>query len=128
MVDRVVVSSFSPTALQEMHSVAPEIRTAVLYNTEFHKGQDAVEIVTGLGASVFNIKRQRLTRKMLRRCQDHDIPVGIYTVNDPRRMRLLVRKGIHAIFTDHPDLLLEVLNPTHANASVPTSAPLLVAP
>ena len=70
MVDRVVVSSFSPTALQEMHSVAPEIRTAVLYNTEFHKGQDAVEIVTDLGASVFNIKRQRLTKKMLRRCRE----------------------------------------------------------
>jgi len=128
MIDGVVVSSFSPAALQEMHSVAPEIRTAVLYNTEFHKGQDAVEIVTGLGASVFNIKRQRLTRKMLRRCREYGIPVGIYTVNKPRRMRRLVKKGINAIFTDHPDLLLEVVNPTHANAPVPTSAPLAVAP
>ncbi len=68
MIDQVVVSSFSPTALEQMHSEAPEIRTAVLYNTKFHKGQDAVEIVTDLGASVFNIKRQRLTKKMMRRC------------------------------------------------------------
>ena len=117
MIDRVVVSSFSPTALQEMHSIAPDIRTAVLYNTEYHQGQDAVEIVTGLGASVFNIKRQRLTRKMLRRCREHDIPIGIYTVNKPRRMRRLVKKGIDAIFTDHPDRLLEVLN------SAPTAMP-----
>jgi len=97
-----------------MHSEAPEIRTAVLYNTKFHKGQDAVEIVNDLGATVFNIKRQRLTKKMLRRCTENNIPVGIYTVNKPRRMRRLVKKGIDAIFTDHPDRLLEVLGPAAA--------------
>jgi glycerophosphoryl diester phosphodiesterase len=128
MIDQVVISSFSPTALEEMHSLAPKIRTAVLYNTDFHQGRDAVEIVTGLGASVFNIKRQRLTRKMSRRCREHGIPVGIYTVNEPRRMRRLVNKGISAIFTDHPDRLLEILEPTLADATAPTPVPLAVAP
>lgn len=106
----VVVSSFSPTALEQMHAEAPDIRTAVLYNTTFHKGGDAVEIVNSLEASVFNIKRQRLTKKMLRRCREHNIPVGLYTVNKPSRMRRLVDKGIDAVFTDHPDRLLAILN------------------
>jgi glycerophosphoryl diester phosphodiesterase len=128
MVDQVVVSSFSPTALQELHSSAPEIRTAVLYNTKFHKGQDAVEIVNDLEASVFNIKRQRLTRKMLRRCRENEIPVGIYTVNKPRRMRRLVKKGIDAIFTDHPDRLIDVLNPAPTNVPAPTPIPAAVMP
>ena len=128
MVDKVVVSSFSPTALQQMHSVAPEIRTAVLYNTTFHKGQDSVEIVTDLGASVFNIKRQRLTGKMMRRCREHDIPVGIYTVNKPARMRRLVKKGVNAIFTDHPDRLIDVLNPAPTNVPAPTPIPAAVMP
>jgi len=128
MVDQVVVSSFSPTALEQMHSEAPEIRTAVLYNTRFHKGQDSVEIVTDLGASVFNIKRQRLTKKMMRRCEDNDIPVGIYTVNKPRRMRRLVKKGIDAIFTDHPDRLIDVLNPAPTNVPAPTPIPAAVMP
>jgi len=128
MVDQVVVSSFSPKALQEMKSFAPEIRTAVLYNTKYHKDQDAVEIVNGLGASVFNIKRQRLTRKMLRRCREHDIPVGIYTVNEPCRMRRLVKKGIDAIFTDHPDRLLEIFNSTAIGAPAPTPIPLAATP
>jgi len=128
MIDQVVVSSFSPTALEQMHSEAPEIRTAVLYNTKFHKGQDSVEIVTDLGASVFNIKRQRLTKKMMRRCADNDIPVGIYTVNKPARMRRLVKKGIDAIFTDHPDRLLEILNPTPKAESALTPIPASVMP
>jgi len=128
MIDQVVVSSFSPTALQQMHSVAPEIRTAVLYNTTFHKGQDSVEIVTDLGASVFNIKRQRLTGKMMRRCREHDIPVGIYTVNKPARMRRLVKKGVNAIFTDHPDRLIDVLNPAPTNVPAPTPIPAAAMP
>ena len=128
MIDQVVVSSFSPAALEQMHSEAPEILTAVLYNTKFHKGQDSVEIVTDLGATVFNIKRQRLTKKMMRRCADNDIPVGIYTVNKPARMRRLVKKGIDAIFTDHPDRLLEILNPTAMGALAPTPIPLAATP
>jgi glycerophosphoryl diester phosphodiesterase len=128
MIDQVVVSSFSPTALREMHSAAPEIRTAVLHNTKLHQGRDAVEIVTGLGASVFNIKRQRLTKKMLRRCREHDIPVGIYTVNEPRRMRRLVKRGVDAIFTDHPDRLLEILSPAAAAPPAPTPIPAAATP
>ena len=128
MIDQVVVSSFSPTALEQMHSVAPEIRTAVLYNTTFHKGQDSVEIVTDLGASVFNIKRQRLTGKMMHRCREHDIPVGIYTVNKPARMRRLVKKGVNAIFTDHPDRLIDVLNPAPTNVPAPTPIPAAAMP
>jgi glycerophosphoryl diester phosphodiesterase len=128
MIDQVVVSSFSPTALREMHSAAPEIRTAVLHNTKLHQGRDAVEIVTGLRASVFNIKRQRLTKKMLRRCREHDIPVGIYTVNEPRRMRRLVKRGVDAIFTDHPDRLLEILSPAAAAPPAPTPIPAAATP
>jgi glycerophosphoryl diester phosphodiesterase len=125
MMGQVVVSSFSPDALAEMHAVAPEIRTAVLYNKDVHEGLDAVEIVTDLGATVFNIKRQRLTRRVLRRCREHQIPVGVYTVNEPSRMRRLVKKRIDAIFTDHPDRLIEILNPT--GPAAPANAPALTA-
>jgi glycerophosphoryl diester phosphodiesterase len=121
MTDQVIVSSFSPEALRKMRALAPEIRTAVLYNTEHHRGRDVVEIVADLGASAFNIKRQRLTRRMHRRCREHGIPVGIYTVNEPRRMRRMVARSVDAIFTDHPDLLLAVLE--DAPAATPVPAP-----
>jgi glycerophosphoryl diester phosphodiesterase len=128
MVDQVVVSSFSPKALQEMHSIAPAIRTAVLYNTKFHTGQDAVDIVADLGASVFNIKRQRLTKKMRRRCRENNIPIGVYTVNEPRRMRRLVKKRVGAIFTDHPDRLLGILDPVALEVTASAPSPLSAKP
>jgi glycerophosphoryl diester phosphodiesterase len=109
MTDRVMVSSFSPAALEQMRSAAPEIRTAVLYEPDLHRGRDPVEIVGGVGASAFNIKRARLTRSILERCHDAGIPVAVYTVNSKRRMRKLVERGVHAVFTDHPDRMLEVV-------------------
>jgi len=116
MTDQVIVSSFSPTALEQMRAVAPEIRTAVLYNKELQRGQDPVEIVRGLGASAFNIRGSRLKAKMLRSCREHGIPVGVYTVDKPRKMKQWVKKGIDAIFTNHPDRLLEVLEKAPATS------------
>jgi len=122
MTDQVVVSSSSPTALEQMHAVAPEIRTAVLYKPEFHRGQDSSEIVRSLGASAFNIRGSRLKAKMLRSCREHGIPVAVYTVDKPREMKRWVKKGIDAIFTNHPDRLLEVLG----KATAPSPSPNLV--
>lgn len=109
MVDEIVVSSFSPTALEQMREVAPEIRTAVLYNIKLQRGMDPIDIVSGVGASGFNIRRNRLSKKMLRRCHAHEIPVAIYTVDKPRRMRKFIAKGVDAIFTNHPDRMLEIV-------------------
>jgi len=109
MAEEIVVSSFSPTALEKMRTAAPEIRTAVLFNEELQQGMDPVEIVNGVGAIAFNISRVRLTPEMLRRCHENGIPVAVYTVNKKRHMRKTVALGVDAIFTDHPDRLLEVL-------------------
>jgi glycerophosphoryl diester phosphodiesterase len=117
MTDQVVISSFAPTALEQVRGLSPDLVTAVLYKPEFHRGLDTVEIVGDLGASAFNIKRQRLTAKMLKRCGEHSIPVAVYTVNKKRHMRRMMRKGVAAIFTDHPDRGMEVLEKHRPSAT-----------
>jgi glycerophosphoryl diester phosphodiesterase len=109
MVDETVVSSFSPAALEQMREIAPEIRTAALYNIKLQRGMDPIDIVSEVGASGFNIRRNRLTVKMLERCHAHGIPVAIYTVDKPRRMRKFIKKGVDAIFTNHPDRMLAIV-------------------
>jgi len=128
MVDQVIVSSFSPTALEQMHALAPEIRTAVLYNPELQRGKGPVEIVHSLGASAFNIRGSRLKAKMLRSCRKQGIPVGVYTVDKPKRMKRWVKKEINAIFTNHPDRLLEVLGEASATATRPAPVPAVALP
>jgi len=128
MTDQVVVSSFSPTALEQMHAIAPEIRTAVLYNPKLHRGEDPAEIVRGVGASAFNIRGSRLKAKMLRSCREHRIPVGVYTIDKPKKMKRWVKKNIDAIFTNYPDRLLEVLGEAPAPSPSPTLVPAAALP
>jgi glycerophosphoryl diester phosphodiesterase len=128
MTDQVIVSSFSPTALEQMHAVAPEIRTAVLYNKDLQRGQDPAEIVQSLGASAFNIRGSRLKAEMLRSCREHGIPVGVYTVDKPRKMKRWVNKGIDGIFTNRPDRLIEVLGEAPAPSPSPNLVPAAALP
>ena len=109
MLDQVVVSSFSPEALTQMKTVDPAVITATLFNKELHTDRDPLEIIQEVGSRGFNISGKRLTDAMVERCHKHGFPVAVYTVNEPNELLLLMEMGVDAVFTDHPDLMIEVL-------------------
>ena len=41
---------------------------------------------------------------------NRNIPLFIWTINDPKKMVEILDNGIDAIFTDKPDLLLDVIS------------------
>lgn len=109
MEDQVVVSSFSPPALEQMRTHAPDIRTASLFNRKIHRGTDPTEIVAEVGSRSFNVNRWLLRNSMLQSCHENNIPVAVYTVKRKRTMRSLIDRGVQALFTAYPDRLIEVL-------------------
>ena len=40
----------------------------------------------------------------------NNLNVYVYTVNSPAHMRKLIEFGVDAVFTDYPELMLEILN------------------
>ncbi|MDX1494490.1 MAG: glycerophosphodiester phosphodiesterase [Longimicrobiales bacterium] len=50
-----------------------------------------------------------LTPRLVREAHRRNIPVHVWTVDDPQDMRRLLEWGVDAIQTDRPDLLSEVL-------------------
>ena len=109
MKDRVLISSFSPEALAQVHALDPAFHTASLYKRKLHRKIDPKVIVGEVASSMLNINRHYLKSEIRERCAELDIPIGAYTANKRRHMEKLLEKEVHAIFTDHPDLLLEVL-------------------
>lgn len=109
MFDSVVVSSFSPEALRLMKIAEPAVMTASLFNKDLHTGQDPLELIQEVGSRQFNISGKRLTPEMVERCHKHGVPVAVYTVNDVAEMLDLMQLGVDAVFTDRPDLMLEVV-------------------
>ncbi|WP_456285190.1 glycerophosphodiester phosphodiesterase family protein [Microbacterium sp. JZ101] len=52
-----------------------------------------------------------LTRRLVRWAHEEGVEVHIWTVDDPARMRTLVRRGVDGIVTDRADLALAALTP-----------------
>lgn len=120
MVDRVAVSSFAPEALRRMKVIAPEIVTISLFNDDLHDGRDPLEIVMEVGSRGLNMSANRATAELVERCHAHGLPVGVYTVNSKRRMNRMIALGVHALFTDRPDRLIDVLA---TRSDAPSTAP-----
>ncbi len=108
MIDQVVVSSFAPEALRLMKIVDPAVITASLFNKEIHTDRDPLEIIQEVGSRGLNVSGGRVTPEMVDRCHSHQIPVAVYTINDALEMRRMMELGVDAVFSDHPDRMLEV--------------------
>jgi glycerophosphoryl diester phosphodiesterase len=117
MGEQVILSSFDPAALAQARQLDPKIRTASLYNRKLHRGMGPLEVMTAVGSQGFNLSARRLSRQIVRACHRHGRPVAVYTVDDPAKMRRLIDKGVDAIFTNRPDLMLRVLAETVPRAA-----------
>jgi len=118
MLEQVVVSSFSPEALRLMKIIDPAVVTATLFNKELHTGHDPLEIIQEVGSREFNISGKRVTPEMIERCHKHGFPVAVYTVNEESDFRRLIEIGVDAVFTDHPDRMIRVLQDDHVQEAV----------
>jgi glycerophosphoryl diester phosphodiesterase len=58
-----------------------------------------------LGVQAWHPDKEILKPEDLRRILDEGIYVNVYTVNDPREMRLLVLQGVSGLITDFPQLV-----------------------
>ncbi len=60
------------------------------------------------GADVLLPQRRWLVPGYLKRLQDRDIPVIVWTVNQPRIAKSLIAKGVAGIITNKPDVMVGV--------------------
>ncbi len=110
MQEHVVFSSFDPRALLNLKIIDPDIPAAVLYDDRyFHSKLMPSHIVEHLKADAFNCSRKELTPKWIADCKNAGIPVNIYTVNEASQMKRFIGLGVSGIFTNHPDILLKVI-------------------
>lgn len=117
MADRVIVPSFSDSALAEFRAACPEVATAassgeargfVLLSYAYladtlSPGYQALQVPErSSGIEV-------VTPRSVRAAHARGLQVHVWTVNDPAAMRRLLDMGVDGIMTDRPDLLLGLL-------------------
>ena len=108
--DRVVVVSFDLLALARLKSMESSIRTGALFGSTWighrHAAENILAAIADCGADELLLNRLLARRRLVKRAQDADLPVTVWTVDDVKwveRARLLT---LHALITNQPAKLL----------------------
>jgi glycerophosphoryl diester phosphodiesterase len=95
-----VVSSFDYGLLARLRRVAPELPLAVLQAAgDWHRALARAE---ALRACAFHPRVDLVSRPLMAACRRLDLPVYVWTVDDPGRARSLLRAGVAGLFTNDP--------------------------
>jgi glycerophosphoryl diester phosphodiesterase len=106
MADSVIISSFNHTYLRRVKKINPELAIAPIVNEGV---SDPVALLNDLGAQAYHpgIKRiGDISRIALARNAGFD--VNVWTVNDIETMLALIEAGASGLFTDFPQLGVQI--------------------
>ena len=110
MVDKVWFSSFNHYSVMKMREYDPAARTGLLYADGF---QDVPGYAAGLGADALHPVLYNLQYDgFLEACREKNLLLHVWTVDDEKYMKLLVKEGIDAIITNKPDVARKIVDNT----------------
>jgi len=98
-----LLSSFSLEALEIARDLAPDIRRGVLFDSV---PADWLAEMRRLRAFSLHCDAKLLSDEVLAEAQAAGIPVLCYTVNAPEQAKMLLQRGVSALFTDRLDLFV----------------------
>ena len=100
MRDHIVFSSFDPRAIKHLRQIDSKASVAVLFEKRHYGSTLPSDIIESLEADAFNCSQRELNSKWLSNLKLNNIPTNIYTVNDEKNMKRLIKMGISGIFTN----------------------------
>ncbi len=108
--NRAVVKSFVHDAIAEVKRLAPDIRTAALFERKLSQpvitARKIIERAIECEADEISLQRTLLRRNIVEAAQARGLKTVVWTVDDPSRLRRARELSLHAIITNNPALML----------------------
>jgi len=105
LAEYVILCSFSRNSILKCHHIEPQIETALITDYWLQRGGS---IAKSLGATYIHPRHIFLQPWSVREMKQAGILIQPWTVDNRRRMKSLIRSGVHGIITNNPKLLNEV--------------------
>ncbi|MCB9704840.1 MAG: glycerophosphodiester phosphodiesterase [Myxococcales bacterium] len=117
LVDKVIVTSFSPFLLAALRAENPAIARGQLYGTFKDADLNGIEkaLLRNLAFNrralpdVLSVEHVMINARYLKKMHKRGYKVFAWTVNEVADMERLIDLGVDGIITDHPDQLIEVM-------------------
>jgi glycerophosphoryl diester phosphodiesterase len=111
-IDQVLVSSFDPIALLQLHRYLPDVALAYLFHDEQPLPMRRGWIGSWMGASLLHPQHTLCTEASVKAWHTTGLPINAWTVDDRSGLQRLARLGIDGVFTNDPAHAIEVLSAT----------------
>ena len=108
--DRVLISSFDPFVLVQMHRHLPDLATAYLFHDEQALPMRRGWVGRMTGASLFHPQHTLCTEERVRAWHTAGLPVNAWTVDDARELTRLAHLGIDGVFSNDVAHAVSVLS------------------
>lgn len=109
LLDRTIVSSFNPLALRRVRKLNPRLPIGLLYAPDLPLPLRHPWARHLLGLEAIHPHHSLVDERYVPWARKRGYGVHTWTVDDPSRMRQLVRHGVDIVITNRPDLFREVL-------------------
>lgn len=117
LVDRTLVSSFDPVALESARETEPHIETALLVDRDADLDR-AIATAAGAGHVALHPHWELLGKgleahRAVAAARRWDLRVNVWTVDDEDRMRALLDAGVDGVITNDPATLRRIVDESH---------------
>lgn len=106
MLPRMIVKSFKLAALPEVRHLLPEVQTAALFEpsimTILRRRKHVIAMAREFGAHQISLHYSLATRKLTLLAAEAQMPVTIWTADDPKWIERCRQRGIGALITNDP--------------------------
>ena len=105
------VSAFSMASIDAAREAEPSVRTGWLTLASYDQ-LDAIALVAARGHTAVQPRHEAVTPDLVAAASARGLAVHTWTVDEPERIRSVVRSGVDAVITNVPDVALEALGRT----------------
>ncbi len=110
LLSNIIVKSFQLEVIPQIRRFCPKVKTAALFApkimTILRKEKRLVKIAHELGADMISVHFSLATRKLIKKAEKRNLPVTIWTADNPRWVKRAFDLGLFALITNNPALLL----------------------
>ncbi|QNO15595.1 glycerophosphodiester phosphodiesterase [Alkalicella caledoniensis] len=105
--DNSVISSFNHYSLVELRKLDEDIRLGVLYMSGLYQPW---KYAKDLGANAIHPYLYSLAPEIIKGAKLNNMPITVFTVDDPKMIRNFIKAGVEQIITNYPDVALQILS------------------
>lgn len=111
LLPNIIVKSFQLEVIPTVKKLCPKVKTAALFApkilTILRKEKRLINIAEELGADMVSIHFSLATKKLMKKAEKKNLPVTIWTADNPRWIKRAFDLGLFAVITNNPARLLK---------------------